>query len=64
LIPESETMASLKSDGKERPRSSYFGGPRTDNRYRPHGDKSKPWKGQAWGLASSQVHITFEKTVL
>lgn len=32
-------------------------GARTADRYRPHGDRTQPWRGQAWGLASAQVSI-------
>jgi hypothetical protein len=27
----------------------------TADRYRPHGDRTQPWRGQAWGLASAQA---------
>ena len=31
------------------------GGISASDRYRPNGDRAAPWRGQAWGLASSQV---------
>jgi len=40
-----------------------YGQPVVD-RYRPHGDRTQPWRGQAWGLASAQVCASYPEKIL